>query len=345
MKKGEIMNKYYIEILVEKWNHAGTKARSDTALFLEQSGVTNLVFDREVTRLERFLFNKINIKQKLNKAKPGDLVIVSHRIFFGKTYSDYLLKVINEKKLKSVLLIHDVESLRQKYNKEEIEQEIKQINMYDIVISHNEKMTEWLSTNGVTAKTVNLELFDYFNLSPLKEFFEKDKGVIFAGNLEKSTFLNKINKFQNEILLYGPSPSKEYSSNIKYFGSFAPSELPELFNGSYGLIWDGDSTEECTGLSGNYLKYNNPHKTSLYLSCGLPVIIWKEAALAPFIESNNLGLCINSLEEMDQRLSNITQEEYKTMKINAIKMATKVRSGFFIKKAIKEAEYISMGEF
>lgn len=336
------MNKFYIEILTEKWNHAGTKARSDLALFLEDSQVINVKFDEEISRIERILFLKLNIKRKLREAKLGDMVILSHRLFLGERYSKYLLEVIKKKKLHKVLVIHDVESLRQNFSKDQIDQEIKNINMFDVVISHNNNMTDWLIKNGVNTKIINLELFDYFNLSPLKNSFNKDKGVIFAGNLEKSLFLNNLADLSNKFSLYGPNPTSNYSENINYYGSFPPSELPELFEGSYGLIWDGESCDKCTGLSGEYLRFNNPHKTSLYLSCGLPVIIWREAALASFVEDNNIGICVSSLKEMDQKLSRISNEEYKSMKKNTLEIAQKVRSGFFIKEAIKKAESLLM---
>lgn len=339
------MNKYYIEILMEKWNHAGTKARSDLAFFLEDMEVTNLVFDEEISRMERILFTKKKIKRKLNITESGDMIILSHRLFLGEQYSNYLIKTIKEKGLRSVLVIHDIESLRQNFTEMQIKEEIKKLNMFDVVVSHNEVMSGWLISNGFKNKLVNLEMFDYHNPSIIKENVDKERKVIFAGNLEKSTFLTKIKKFENKIALYGPNPASNYPNNIDYYGSFTPKELPLVLEGSYGLIWDGDSTEKCTGLSGNYLKYNNPHKTSLYLSCGLPVIIWKEAALASFIEEHKLGLCVNSLEEMDQKLSKINDEEYNIMKNNALSMANKVRNGFFTKEAIKKAESILVGDF
>ena len=34
-------------------------------------------------------------------------------------------------------------------------------------------------------------------------------------------------------------------------------------------MWDGPSPDTCAGVYGAYLRYNNPHKTSLYLAAGL----------------------------------------------------------------------------
>ena len=72
--------------------------------------------------------------------------------------------------------------------------------------------------------------------------------------------------------------------NVKYCGQYKPEELPEKLEGGFGLVWDGDDLGACTGVFGEYMKYNNPHKTSLYLASGLPVIIWEKAAMAKYIE-------------------------------------------------------------
>ena len=57
------------------------------------------------------------------------------------------------------------------------------------------------------------------------------------------------------------------------FGSFLPDELPSALEGSFGLVWDGDSSKTCSGVFGEYLRYNNSHKASLYLASGFPIIV------------------------------------------------------------------------
>ena len=37
--------------------------------------------------------------------------------------------------------------------------------------------------------------------------------------------------------------------NEAYFGSFLPDELPAALEGGFGLVWDGDSAETCSGVS------------------------------------------------------------------------------------------------
>lgn len=55
-------------------------------------------------------------------------------------------------------------------------------------------------------------------------------------------------------------------------GSYMPEELPEKLEAKYGLVWDGLEITSCEGTFGQYLKYNNPHKFSLYMAAGIAVI-------------------------------------------------------------------------
>ena len=124
----------------------------------------------------------------------------------------------------------------------------------------------------------------------------------------------------------------------EYMGSYPPDILPQYLNQGFGLIWDGNSTESCAGVIGNYLKYNNPHKCSLYLASGIPVIVWKKAALADFINIHNAGILVESLEEIPEKIQNLSEKEYIQMKNNAEKISLKLKDGYFLKKAIRTAE-------
>ena len=84
------------------------------------------------------------------------------------------------------------------------------------------------------------------------------------------------------------------------------------------------------------MKYNNPHKFSLYLSLGIPVIIWEKAALAKFVKENNVGITIANLKDLDEILDNLTVDEFKKMKINSEKVGSRVRQGYFTRTAVEE---------
>ena len=76
----------------------------------------------------------------------------------------------------------------------------------------------------------------------------------------------------------------------------------------------------------------------MYLSCGIPVIVWKEAGIARFIQKNNLGLIVENIDNLDEVLNKISDSEYKQMKKNAENYAYKIRKGENVLRALNECE-------
>ncbi|WP_077615427.1 hypothetical protein [Caenibacillus caldisaponilyticus] len=331
-------NIYAIEIIGSRDYHAGSKARNDISLFLSEMGIPKIFFDREVGRLEKLIFLKHNIKRKLSKLNNKDIIIIQYPLPWKKYFTNFLIKMIKLKRLFTVVIIHDLESIRYSTNPKSVNEEIRNLNKFDVIISHNAKMTTFLKQSGVERKIIDLEIFDYYNPNPIKRVNNNKNQIIFAGNLNKARFISKLRNLKNELLLFGPNPQVYHSNNIKYMGSFPPDELPLFLEGTYGLVWDGEAINSCVGLFGEYLRYNNPHKTSLYLSSGLPVIIWKDAALAEFIKNNNLGLLLSDLGKLDEEIEKVSNKEYELMRNNALEIARKIRNGYFIKTAIQKAK-------
>ena len=167
--------------------------------------------------------------------------------------------------------------------------------------------------------------------------------VAFAGNLsaEKSAFLYKLPPLLNDTVLlklYGNGYCEIKSNHVQYNGVFSAQKLPAALDTNFGLVWDGYSTETCEGSYGLYLALNNPHKVSLYLAAGIPIIIWSGAALADFIVGNGLGISIASLMELSRTLADITQSDYQTMRINAQNESKKIRTGYYFHRVMCEVE-------
>ena len=103
-------------------------------------------------------------------------------------------------------------------------------------------------------------------------------------------------------------------------------------------MWDGKSIDECGGEFGQYMQYNNPHKTSLYLASKIPVIVWEKAAIAEFIRENHLGIQVGSLREIPEKLAALTGETYDEMLQNVSAMGEKLRKGEMLRKVLREIE-------
>ena len=103
-----------------------------------------------------------------------------------------------------------------------------------------------------------------------------------------------------------------------------------------GLVWDGVSVHACEGGLGEYLQFNNSHKCGLYLASGLPVFVWKRAGLADFVEENQCGFAVESLDEITETLHKLTKEEYEKLLVNVKRVSENVRKGYYLKKVLDE---------
>lgn len=89
-----------------------------------------------------------------------------------------------------------------------------------------------------------------------------------------------------------------------------------------------NSVGSCVGKTGEYLKYNNPNKTSLYLYSSMPVIVWDEVAIADFVLQNIVGITVNSLYELETAIQVIFTEEYSAMCQRLYELGKNLRDGF-----------------
>ncbi len=82
---------------------------------------------------------------------------------------------------------------------------------------------------------------------------------------------------------------------------------------------------------------NNPNRLSLYLANNIPVITWKKAGLANFIDFNGVGFTVNSLTEIDEILSKMTIDEYEIILEKTKVVGKKMREGYYGMQALKKA--------
>ena len=207
------------------------------------------------------------------------------------------------KRISIELLIHDLDSLR--FNN--ITKENNILLKAKTVICHTPNMKKYLQNFGVENDRIKiLYLFDYITNSHNTHPTSFSHNVIFAGNLGKSGFISKLHNIHNvKFLLYGlPQIEFEDNSNVRYMGKFNPNDISDI-KGDWGLVWDGDSIETCDGLIGQYLAINSSHKLSLYISAQKPVIVWEKSSLKEFIINNHLGISINSLSEVNEKIMSL----------------------------------------
>ncbi|KRM13271.1 hypothetical protein [Paucilactobacillus suebicus] len=341
------MKKYIIEVSMEKHRNALSKAKSDVLRFAKELMYQDVELFQIDNKFKRLLSTNYILRKKFKNVDKNDYIFIQYPTYMGRRFERKMIEYLHKKGARLITLIHDIDYLRFNDDKfPSLAEVVEQLNSYDVVISSNQSMTDLLEKNGLRKPVVNLGIFDYFHEQNISKNKKNTAVFNFAGNLTKSKFLYEIKVNENsKINLFGNiDKNKILPNNFKYNGSFDPDVLPRMFIEGYGLVWDGDSATKMAGPMGLYQLYNNPHKVSLYLSSGLPVILWKDAALAPLIRDNNLGILVDTLDNLDETVSQVSDSDYLKMVQSCLSMSQKLKKGYFTKTAIEKAESIIQEE-
>jgi hypothetical protein len=317
---------------------AWSKARVDVAAILAEKGYES-VYLPELKKWHKYLPFFMALKRNLTK--EGHILIEYPFHERKRAYLLYLFRFLT--RVPMYALIHDLNSIRFQTPHA---REISILKLFDGVISHNPSMTKWLHERGIRGRTVDLKVFDY-RLQENKryhlEHLTSPVKIVYAGNLsyKKATYIysKEFDGFRNvEISVFGQyfEPERISNSIIRYKGVFDPNHPVLDAKYHFGLIWEGTSIDTCDGEYGHYLKYNNPHKFSLYLSLGLPIIIWEKAALASFIRENGIGITIGSLKEIQSIGEKLTDEAYMKMTQSINEVSKAVQNGSYLKEAVEK---------
>lgn len=314
--------------------NAGGKAKQDVSTIIERYNIENVYCQLKNAKNVIFkILNEIRKSLFISKIMKLDSAFIIQHPF---TRIDFTTKRLIKlaKKRKVYLFIHDVETIRFPQNKQ-FKNEIKLFKMCEKIIVHTNSMADYLFNKFDISidKMIILDCFDYL-LDGVPTNNIKEYDVCFAGNLikEKATFLYDDISWADsfKMILYGIGLSTD---SFSYGGSFSSNELPNHLNGKFGLVWDGlwDESDENVSYKA-YSKYNSPHKLSLYIAAGMPVIIWSKTAMADFVIKNNLGYVIDTLADLNK----IDFNSYINFDRSIKDMQLKIINGEFTKKVIGE---------
>lgn len=101
---------------------------------------------------------------------------------------------------------------------------------------------------------------------------------------------------------------------------------------------EADITEfQCHFIQETNLNSYRKYGCLLYLAADMPVIVWKDAAIADFILKNEVGIVVESLDSLEGRIKDVSHEEYRKLCENACRIGELVREGYYFEKALTEA--------
>ena len=261
-------------------------------------------------------------------------------IFLFPVYSKaarILIQRLMKKGVRCICYLADINGIKDGDPKG-LEEEISFLKQFQYFIIHNAGMRAWLDSviPGNVAEEINF--FDFL-AKPEQTHRVLSNEIVFAGNLAKSPFLDKLHLLKDTPLLfnvYGPggTAALEEQKNVNWQGTFPPYQLPSKLKGSFGLLWDDACIDKPCGHYGAYMPYISHHKLSLYILGRLPIIVPAIAGSAPLIEKYGIGFAINSLYEIPPKIKSLTEAKYLQMQENMNALAIEISQGQRLKGAL-----------
>jgi len=337
---------------MQKWitsMHAGAgydasaKAKNDIAKIGEAEGYNpiHVLFYNDDGESDAAKISRIDgLTAGLNY---GDMVAIQYPSWIGHKFDTFFIDQMNKRGMKPVVIAHDVDSWRFESVKNDFD-EIEYFNKAAILVVHGQAMADRLHQDGVTVPMVDCLLLDYLDDDHSWDKYEIsldtfERNLVLAGNLDKSRFLIDWD-YETPVTAFGATNDElanklNNNPKVNYAGAYHQWDLINKLPRAFGLAWDINLDGKAYG---DYTSYNHPHKVSLYISHGMPVIVPKSSAVAPFIEANKLGFAIDSLDDIDQIVLRTPNDVLADTLAHTAQMGRLLRDGWFTANALQQAE-------
>jgi hypothetical protein len=319
--------------------HAGHKAPSDVARIAEQLGFRRIdlpdfgggrAWQKGLVALRSALQLMVHAPQLLTSR----VIAVQYPLGRG---NDLLLSLA-VRRAASVALVHDLESLRVT---EFAAREAKNLAPYDALIVHSAAMRAYVDQlPPADSASVVLGPFDYLTDVPLPPTTDRPGKVYVIGHLraDKIGYLRGTDRLALPVELFGPGLAADDTELQSRWRGVLPPHAPRLeARNGFGLVWDGPSGRGLEDTFGEYLRYNSPHKFSLYMALGIPVIVSEDSALAPFVRTHGIGYAVSSVAAGVETAANCTPGDWAAMIEAVAGVRESIVSGGRTRRAIAEA--------
>lgn len=334
------MSRAVILSRLSKGPHAGQKAPADVRAIAKGLGATAIDLSPYVSkpgwkRLTSSLAAACRILASIQTVRRADALILQHPL--GRL-NDVILGVL-ARDVPSVTFIHDVEMLR--WPRHSL-WEARRLAKSDVLVAHTGAMAEYLTARIPNVVVVDLERFDYLVANPpsLARTASAPNRLLIAGSLNsrKAPYVYQITDLALPVDLYGPACQVDRLQRGTSYRGVLRADRPVLDErDGFGLVWDGTSTTSLTGPTGVYLRYNAPHKFSLYMALGIPVVVARGSALAALVTDQGLGLVVDDIPSAAVVVSRVTPERWADLLRNVERFRTNLVQGVRTKAVLVDA--------
>lgn len=177
--------------------HAGSKISADLSIIMQRMGHEYRYFPYiNINRnLRRICYPFFPLKYAFS-FRRGDEVFIQYPFDMMHDAVKTLLRLASPllklRKVKSTAIVIDLESVRWNSGTD-LTEDLKILNLFQKVIIHTPEMKQMLLDAGYKGEIAIMGLFDYLVSAPFTGERRNTGDICFAGNLEKSVFVGKLN--------------------------------------------------------------------------------------------------------------------------------------------------------
>ncbi len=279
--------------------------------------------------------NDVEMGKRIDGILPalgyGDIVFIQSPSCNGMRFDSRLVHQIKAyRDVKIVFIIHDIIQIMTGGSERSICEIVELYNYADLIIAPSKEMLKFLCKYGLNVKKqMTQEVWDYpieyeGNVPVLK------RKLLFTGGPARFRFINSWNK-QTKLYLYSDDHFEQNGLNVEVKGFLNEYKFFEsVSEGGYGLVWSSDEAYD-------YYKMLQPYKVATYLVAGIPIIMQRGLAPEEIILKNGLGYVVDSLEEADAIVQNVTEAEYNEMVKRISEFNFLIKNGWFTRKLLTDA--------
>jgi hypothetical protein len=327
-------NRYFIAAFGKMKVQHGGIGYFDIERILLDEGYQAIELPESVDFVSRF--NRLKIAGEwIRNLTKNDTLVVQFPVY-AKLHR-YMIRRLAAKKIRIIFILSDIDGLKDG-DPHVLSKEISVMRSASAFIVHSPEMDRWLKSVIPGARSAILGPFDFL-CTPILRPREPSNQLAFAGNLQKSGFISLLDQIPEiNFHLYGAgiSPDAKTHPNCTWHGSYDPCDLPKRMEGSFGLIWDGTGINGPEGPLGTYLGFIYPHKLSLYIMSGLPVIVPAFAATANFVKKHEIGWIVNGFNEIPKLIKSIEKRSYDLAVSNISKLSEPISKGLHLRNALRK---------
>lgn len=338
--------KYYVTHRFTDIFHYIKKKKVDIEIILKEMGYEPLFPESERPDLPIDALLKPTLSQLVKammRVQSGDVIVVQYPTV---SMFSVLVRMARFKGARVVVVIHNMLNERATLV---TNREITALNKADHLIVSNRMIKAFLRTHGCSVPVTIHGPWDYLTevkIPPRKLLPGERVGLNMASHpvcVPRNGFIFELGRHMPDVDLwlyvsnFNPANGID-TTNVKVYPHIEEPDFPLKAQGHFGLLWDGPSLQQCQGEWGDNILYTLPHKMSLYFECHLPVVTWSQSASAPYLRENNLGILVDSLFDLNDRLKAVTPEEYDAMQQNVCRIAEPIAQGEYMREAMRKVD-------